>query len=99
MFAVNILEQAECDIDEICAYVSQWSANAAGHFLDDIGAGLKKISENPRIYPRYPQHRDYRSMLVHNYLVFYKIDDEDNTVNVYRVLHGKRDIANILETS
>jgi plasmid stabilization system protein ParE len=35
-------------------------------------------------------------MLVHNYLVFYKVDDDEKCVYIHRIIHGSRDVASIM---
>ena len=59
-----------------------------------------KIMEFPcvhRVYPRTVDfENEYRNLPVKNYLVFYTVDEEQKTVEIYRVLYAKRDWKNII---
>ena len=46
---------------------------------------------------RYEYNKEYRRSITGDFLVFYKIDEENNLVRIYRILHGKRNISTILE--
>ena len=49
------------------------------------------------MYPEYEYNKEYRKIVTNDYLIFYKIDTENNLVRVFRILHGKQNIRTILE--
>jgi len=95
-YDVKLLSFAEKDIDEICSYLSQFYPGTPGRFLDALEKNFDNISLNPMMYPKYEYNKEYRKMVVDDFLVFYKTDEANNQVFVYRILHGKRNIGTIL---
>ena len=96
-YEVKLLSLAESYLDEICQYLAQFYPGTAGRFLDALEKDLDSISLNPNIYPKYKYNREFQKFVSGDFLVFYKTDEENNLVRVYRILHGKRNISTILE--
>ena len=95
-YEIRLLDLAERDLNEICLYFSQFYPGTAGKFLDTLEKDFDYLALNPKMYPKYEYNTEYRKMGTGNYLVFYKIDEENSRVNVYRILHEKRNISTIL---
>ena len=96
-YDVKLLGFAENDIDEICKYLSQYYTGTPGKFLDALEKDFENVSLNPYMYPKYQYNKEYRKIGANDYIVFYKIDTENNLVRIYRILHGKQNISTILE--
>ena len=96
-YDVKLLGIAENDLDEICEYLSQFYPNTPSKFLDALDKDFKNASLNPYMYPVYEYNKEYRRIVTNDYLVFYKVDEENNLVRVFRILHGKQNIPTILE--
>lgn len=99
---VVLRERAQRDVDEaIDFYLAQGGDAVALRFVDALQATLGVISRQPAAgSPRYAQELDLpelRSCTLRRfpYVVFYINRDRD--VDVWRLLHGKRDIAAWLE--
>ena len=89
---------AKKDLRNIFRYISEEllaPENAAGQ-TDRIMAAIRKLDTMPnrnRLYEEEPWHsRGLRFFPVDNYLVFYKTDDETETVYVVRIMYGGRDV-------
>jgi plasmid stabilization system protein ParE len=95
-YSVKRLARAEQDLDEICAWLSQFYPGTVGRFLDAFEAGINNLEENPYMYRTYPENPVYRRLLVQDYLAFYRVDEDLHEVKIYRVLHGKRDLPKLL---
>jgi len=95
-YEVKLLSLAEKDIDEICSYLSQFYPGTPGRFLDALEKSFDNLSLNPNMFPKYEYNKEYRKMVVGDFLTFYKADAANNQVYVYRILHGKRNVATIL---
>ena len=96
-YEVKLLSLAENDIDEICEYLSQYYPGTPGKFLDALEKEFNRVSLNPNMFSKFEYNKEYRKLATGDFLVFYKIDEENNLVRIYRVLHGKRSISTILE--
>jgi len=55
------------------------------------------FSLNPKMFPKNKYNCECRKLVSGDFLVFYRIDEENNIVRIYRILHGKRSINTILE--
>ena len=96
-YEVKLLDLAEKDIDEICKYLSQFYPGTPGRFLNTLEKDFNSISLNPKMFPKYKYNKEYRKLVSGDFLVFYKIDEENHLVRIYRVLHGKRSVNTISE--
>ena len=83
------------DMDEIFSYISQDNVATAEMMLEKINKEIVKLVEFPNMGSVLSEEeytiiqRGYRFIVVHPYLVFYRITD--NTVIICRILHGRRD--------
>ena len=92
---VKLLEIVSNDFREICEYKSKFYKGTTLKFIEEFKKRLDIISENPNIYPKYTFDNKYRKCVIMDYLVFYKVHEESNAVAIYRIINGKRKIANI----
>jgi plasmid stabilization system protein ParE len=96
-YEIKLLDLAERDIGEICRYLSQFYPGTPGKFLDALEKGLDSVSFNPNMCLKFEYNNKYRKMVIDDFLVFYKTDETNNKVYIYRVLHGKRNVGTILK--
>ncbi|AGA68229.1 addiction module toxin, RelE/StbE family [Desulfitobacterium dichloroeliminans LMG P-21439] len=93
-FRIEYLPIAEKDLTEILEYIQIDNPTAALNLLNEIDEAISKLSHFPYIGSIPKDQRlillNYRMLIVANYLVFYVVLDEENVVEIRRVLHGKR---------
>ncbi len=83
------------DMEEIFSYISQDNNLAAENMLDKLDSQIAQLSEFPHMGSVLAEdeytliQRGYRFIVVHPYLVFYKILGD--TIIIHRILHGRRD--------
>lgn len=83
------------DMDEIFSYISKENVVAAETLLEKLDQQIKDLSDFPNkgsvlLEEEYSIiQRGYRFIVVHPYLVFYRIMGD--TVIIHRILHGRRD--------
>lgn len=83
------------DMDEIFSYISQDNVVNAETMLGKINDGITRLVDFPNMGSILSEdeytlvNRGYRFIVVHPYLVFYKIIA--NTVVIHRILHSRRD--------
>ena len=88
--------QSEADLEAILEYLHQNQPALAERFATafyEKGQALARFPEMGR--PRPELAPNLRSTLVHPYVLFYRVEGE--TVQIVRILHGKRDLRRIIQ--
>lgn len=102
IYNVHITEPAENDLREIVIYISTQlkAETTALNMVRSIKTGIEKLETNAPIYPLVRDERlaamGYRMLVIKNYTAFYIIDEKNKTVDIDRILYGRRDWQNIL---
>ena len=105
MYFLNITDIAEQDILSAVKYIADVlkAPVAANHLLDEIERYEGILETTPNIYPFVPDERlaekGLKFVTVKNYILFYIINENENTVDVIRFLHSRRDWLNLLLSS
>ena len=81
---------AERDIWEIAAYLSDHSEEATKNYLISLRKSIEHLADMPNMYPKIDQYKEYRKMVVGDYVVTYVVNDALKQVTILRVVHGKR---------
>ncbi|WP_209341370.1 type II toxin-antitoxin system RelE/ParE family toxin [Flavonifractor sp. AGMB03687] len=97
-YKVKIYPTAQQDLLEIIEYLNTLSPEAALRYYDLLTEQIASLSRMPE---RCPKPKDlalaakgYRYLIVENYLVFYIVSDD--TVQIRRILYGRRDYRLLL---
>lgn len=98
-YNINITEAAEQDLAEIIEYIAIDNPAAAIKLADKIDESILKLEDFPHIGAipknRRLERRGYRMLIIDSYLIFYVIMD-DETVEIRRMISGKRDYQFLL---
>ncbi len=97
-YKVKIYPTAKQDLLEIIDYLNTLSREAALRYYDLLAEEIASLSTMPERYPR-PKDlalaaKGYRYLVVKNYLVFYVVSGD--TVQIRRILYGRRDYLSLL---
>ena len=101
-YNIEWTERARDDIMGITLYISieLQQPVAAKNLSHNIGNYVDLLSENPLMYKEFesePWHsKGWRYFPVNNYLIFYEVVEEINTVRVLRIVYGARNIEHLL---
>ena len=85
------LSTARQDREAIKKYLDQYSLTAAGRLFEKIKARMELVKENPYMCAVYERRPAFRRMVVDDYLIFYKVNEEKRRIEVHRILHGSMD--------
>lgn len=102
MLKLNISKSAHQDLERIVSYiiVKLASPMAATHFLDQIEKSYDYLKNNPYMYAKCQNIRlekeGYRKIPIKNYLLVYKVTEEDKIVNILRFFYGPQDYFKLL---
>jgi toxin ParE1/3/4 len=95
-------DKADEQLREIIFYIADVSGNVdvALEYLDKIETAVNRLQEFPESgsIPRYSilKKQGYRVLITERHLVFYKINDVDNTVVIYAIVDGRREYRNLI---
>lgn len=103
MYKLEYLPVAQRDMVEIVRYISGELQNlaAADRLAMELVNAAESILTFPYALPAYqpirPLKREYRKILVQNFLMLYWVDEAKKLVTIARVVYAKRDVARLLE--
>ncbi len=101
-YNVILLPAAEEDYQEILWYFEKKfdSHQAIRSFVKDFGAVLLRLTETPSMYGSSQdeglRNRGYRKFMIGRYVALFKINEERNAVEIYRIFHGTQNYAKYL---
>jgi len=92
---IRISPLAEIDLLDIALHIATENISAADEFAHEIDDKFSLLATQPEMGRARPElGKELRSFVVKNYIIFY--DPIPQGIFVVRVLHGARDIENIL---
>lgn len=96
MSEVSFSTFAESDLESISDYFLKFSINSARRFLKDLMQKFRMLADNPQIGRAHDEYLvNLRSFPYKDYVIFYF--PNENGIEIYRVLHGARDIESLFE--
>jgi addiction module RelE/StbE family toxin len=95
-YTVHFSPFAKEDKKEIKTYLSKFYPETPRRFTASLKEHITNLKDNPYMYPEYPENTDYRRMFVGNYIVFYKVNDAEKQINIYRILRASWDLPKYL---
>lgn len=101
-YKLIVSKEAHKDIDDIVHYIAVELVNpaAAAGFLEDVEKSYHTVVNNPRMYSLCQDARlsreGYRKIVIKNYLILYRIDDEAQAVFIVRILYSGRYYAELI---
>ena len=105
MYEIIYLPTARKQLEDIVDYIAVELAapDAALDFIEEVGKATKSLAEMPYRHPIYHTSfallEEVRWISVKNYKVFYKIFEDEKTVEIRRMLHQLQDAENRLNHS
>ena len=97
MYKLVFHAKAKKDIDEIARYITDVLSNptAAAKLVSDMVNAANGLIDLPYInsvyLPYHPLKREYRKLVVKNYIMFYYINEKKKLVKIARVIYSGRD--------
>lgn len=95
-YKIIVTDVATEELEGIFDYISRNLNNKSA--TEKLKLKIEKLflwlEQNPYLATRVhikPQNKIYRRLVINNYIVLYKVEEEKKQVIVYRVLYGRRD--------
>jgi addiction module RelE/StbE family toxin len=98
-YKLKFLESAKNDKEGIKRYLNRYYPSTYKNFIEKLKNCIENIKEMPYMYPEYEYYPHYRKAVVGNYLVFYKVNEENKIVEIQRILPGTWDLARYFENN
>ena len=95
-YTVRFSPFAKEDKKEIKTYLSKFYPGTPGRFIALLKKHIASLKDNPYMYPEYQQNTSFRHMPVGNYIVFYKVNDVEKHIDIYRILRATWDLPKYL---
>ncbi len=101
-YKVRVTEPAENDLWDIARYISSQlnAPTTALNMVRVIREAIAKLKTNALFSPLARDDQlavvGYRSLVIKTYMAFYIVNEKEKTVDVDRILYGRRDWQSIL---
>ncbi len=95
-YNVRYLPLAVHDLDALAAYLSTFYPSTTRRALDAIKDKISSLQNRPRQCQVYDDDPFYRRAIAAEYLIFYHINDKENTIDIHRVLRGSWNLGEYL---
>jgi len=101
-YSIVITHTAESDMDDIYSYITHQlhAEPSAKKLMTNIQEKIIRLKEFPLSCPIVTAvlpDKNYRKLIVDNYLIFYKVDEPNKRVIIARVLYASQSYIQILE--
>lgn len=102
MYTIEYLPIARRDMVDIAKYIGVKLANpdAAERLAEKMAESAEDLANMPYKCPMYipvkPLKHEYCKLIVHNYIMFYWIDEDKKLVTIARVVYSGRDYEKLL---
>ena len=102
MYKVRVEEPAESDFQHIITYIAETldATAAALSFMDEVDVCYDRLQENPYLYEQcrepYLQSEGYRRAVIGNYVLVYKVLEEQKEVEVHRFFYGQQNYTKFI---
>ena len=84
------------DLLAVESYLSQFSETAFSRFRDALQSRIENAKNMPMMYAEYTFAPQFRHIVIDKYVAIYRFYEENNTVFMYRLLHGAQNIPEYL---
>ena len=92
-YKLRYLPEAELDLFVIDDYLSQFYPDTPKKFFSDYDKAIETLLDMPYQYILYPGTVDFHRLIVHDFLAFYKINEDEHVITIHRILHGSQNIS------
>ena len=89
------LIQSVSDMQRIREYIDQFDLDAGYRIANELYASTGRLAEMPRMFAEYNRITALRRMVVGDYSIFYRIDEEKKIVKIEKIRHHYEDSSSV----
>jgi addiction module RelE/StbE family toxin len=93
-YKVKYLPKVDKDISSIDAYLSQFYPGTAGRLFTALEKNIRSLRDFPYMGEQY---KSYRRLIILDYQIFYRVNEEDKAIEIYRILHSSQNIEQLVK--
>ena len=97
-YDIQYMDSVFDDLAVIKRYLSQFYEFTWPKTASEIEHHIAFLREIPRGFPLYPGSETYHKLVAGDYIVLYKVFDERRVVEIHAIWHGKKNIAELIDT-
>ena len=101
-YRVQLSETAKQDLREISFYIAEQAKNKdiARNFVNELRIKCNRLTEFPKAGALPKDHllrsMEYRFIPHQEYLIFYTVDEKEQTVNVLAIFNARKDYLRVM---
>jgi toxin ParE1/3/4 len=95
-YEIKYLPASRQNLDDILIYLSEFYPSTPSKFISELRKCIENFRVKPLMYSVYTDFPIYRHIPVGDYIVFYIVNDTDRTVEIHRILLGKRNLKEMI---
>ena len=82
--------QAIADLETAVRFIAKENPEAAVRFGNELIDRVAILGNFPLLGPPYPKRPDVRKLVSRPYVIFYRVREADNSVDILRYWHGSQ---------
>jgi len=90
-YKIEYISTFHADILAVNRFLAEYPRKAARIFAKADKA-IMNLRTMPELYPVYHDVPAYRSIVIEDYMVFYKVKKQERLVEIHRLIYGHMDI-------
>ena len=92
MYSIEYFPHAREDLHAIESYLDTIDYRLTNKILNAFRERIQVLGEMPLRYPKYLYRPEYRVSGVHNYSIFYTVNEKMKKIEIRRILHSARNL-------
>ncbi|HEV2693799.1 MAG TPA: type II toxin-antitoxin system RelE/ParE family toxin [Verrucomicrobiae bacterium] len=80
--------QAIADLEAAVRFIAKENPETAMHFGNELIDRVAILENFPLLGPSYPKRPAVRKLISRPYIIFYRVRESDNTIDILRYWHG-----------
>ncbi|MCI8833009.1 MAG: type II toxin-antitoxin system RelE/ParE family toxin [Clostridia bacterium] len=101
IYEIEFTEDCRDEIRDIYEYISKklFAEEAAKRLMRKIKKYVTDLAESPELYMKIEKKdkrkRDFRRMVIDNYVILYTIDESNKTIYISHMYYGRKNYLNL----
>jgi len=90
-YKIKYVPSADRDLVAIYTFLEEYPQKRLRIF-SKLDIALARLASMPKMFPIYDADPQFRRIVIEDYLVFYKLVESEELIEIHRILYAKMDI-------